>query len=591
MPTFEEFLDTYTPPAQAGQALNIANGYTKPEDAALALKTARESGLPAETVDLDPTGFAQQQRQRENARILEANQSLSAFIGENPVEGKAIHDDLDKLDFFTKQLTAIKSGWQRGKLEEIRGNIGFTASLGLGGEERAEELSQEAAALPEFKEGPAHWAQAIAGMISGSLVDLSIGGGAGLVGAAGGAAVGPVGAAIGFTGGALAGMGAAMGTAARGRTYLDLKKARDENGQPLSELNVQIASGLVGVTVGAIGMLGLKSAASQEVASGIIREATVEAMKNPGFREALTKGTVELAKGGTTGAAMMGSITAIQEGVMDAAKGLSDGDWKTLANDPKRRQEVVSAINQAMVEGAVLVGGLHTPGVAANFVRDAASIRQSKSDAAALDAALQAAKNTQTAARSPEALAALIRHEVGDQVIGVPVEAIDKVLAAKPDALNFVPELARQMEEARAAGTDVKLPLAEFLANAGDDVKTSLRDEVRMREDGLTPKEAKELEESPPDYAAVAFHGSPHIFDAFDMSKIGSGEGAQSYGHGLYFAEAPGVAKSYQDKLSDHKIEGKPLDEYNPEHMAALTIFNVGGDRAQAISTIKEILN
>jgi hypothetical protein len=359
MPTFEEFLDTYTPPAQAGQALNIANGYTKPEDAALALKTARESGLPAETVDLDPTGFAQQQRQRENARILEANQSLSAFIGENPVEGKAIHDDLDKLDFFTKQLTAIKSGWQRGKLEEIRGNIGFTASLGLGGEERAEELSQEAAALPEFKEGPAHWAQAIAGMISGSLVDLSIGGGAGLVGAAGGAAVGPVGAAIGFTGGALAGMGAAMGTAARGRTYLDLKKARDENGQPLSELNVQIASGLVGVTVGAIGMLGLKSAASQEVASGIIREATVEAMKNPGFREALTKGTVELAKGGTTGAAMMGSITAIQEGVMDAAKGLSDGDWKTLANDPKRRQEVVSAINQAMVEGAVLVGNAH----------------------------------------------------------------------------------------------------------------------------------------------------------------------------------------------------------------------------------------
>jgi hypothetical protein len=369
MPTIDEFLDSYTPPAQAGQALNIANGYTKPEDAALALKTARESGLPAETVDLDPAGFAQQQRQRENARILEANQSLSAFIGENPVEGKAIHDDLDKLDFFTKQLTAIKSGWQRGKLEEIRGNIGFTASLGLGGEERAEELSQEAAALPEFKEGAAHWTQAIAGMISGSLVDLSIGGGAGLVGAAGGAAVGPVGAAIGFTGGALAGMGAAMGTAARGRTYLDLKKARDENGQPLSELNVQIASGLVGVTVGAIGMLGLKSAASQEVASGIIREATVEAMKNPGFREALTKGTVELAKGGTTGAAMMGSITAIQEGVMDAAKALSTAIGKPSPTIQRRRQEVVSAINQAMVEGAVLVGGLHTPGVAANFVR------------------------------------------------------------------------------------------------------------------------------------------------------------------------------------------------------------------------------
>jgi hypothetical protein len=43
-----------------------------------------------------------------------------------------------------------------------------------------------------------------------------------------------------------------------------------------------------------------------------------------------------------------------------------------------------------------------------------------------------------------------------------------------------------------------------------------------------------------------AYHGSPHKFDAFDSTKIGSGEGAQAYGHGLYFAENPGVAKGYQ---------------------------------------------
>ncbi len=44
-----------------------------------------------------------------------------------------------------------------------------------------------------------------------------------------------------------------------------------------------------------------------------------------------------------------------------------------------------------------------------------------------------------------------------------------------------------------------------------------------------------------------AFHGSPHKFDRFDMSKIGTGEGAQVYGHGLYFAESPDVARSYQN--------------------------------------------
>jgi hypothetical protein len=48
-----------------------------------------------------------------------------------------------------------------------------------------------------------------------------------------------------------------------------------------------------------------------------------------------------------------------------------------------------------------------------------------------------------------------------------------------------------------------------------------------------------------------AYHGSPHDFDAFSMDKIGTGEGAQAYGHGLYFAESEGVAKSYRDALAN----------------------------------------
>ena len=47
-----------------------------------------------------------------------------------------------------------------------------------------------------------------------------------------------------------------------------------------------------------------------------------------------------------------------------------------------------------------------------------------------------------------------------------------------------------------------------------------------------------------------AFHGSPYDFERFDTSKIGTGEGAQAYGHGLYFAEGEGTARSYRDKLA-----------------------------------------
>ena len=47
----------------------------------------------------------------------------------------------------------------------------------------------------------------------------------------------------------------------------------------------------------------------------------------------------------------------------------------------------------------------------------------------------------------------------------------------------------------------------------------------------------------------VAYQGSPHKFDALDPSKIGTGQGAQSYGHGLYVAENKGVGQWYADEL------------------------------------------
>lgn len=55
------------------------------------------------------------------------------------------------------------------------------------------------------------------------------------------------------------------------------------------------------------------------------------------------------------------------------------------------------------------------------------------------------------------------------------------------------------------------------------------------------------------------YHGTPHtlppternLLGEFDASKIGTGEGAQAYGHGIYVAEAPAVAKQYADNVKD----------------------------------------
>lgn len=49
---------------------------------------------------------------------------------------------------------------------------------------------------------------------------------------------------------------------------------------------------------------------------------------------------------------------------------------------------------------------------------------------------------------------------------------------------------------------------------------------------------------------AIVYHGSPHKFDKFDASKIGTGEGAQAYGHGLYLAESDKVAGEYANMFA-----------------------------------------
>ena len=58
----------------------------------------------------------------------------------------------------------------------------------------------------------------------------------------------------------------------------------------------------------------------------------------------------------------------------------------------------------------------------------------------------------------------------------------------------------------------------------------------------------------------TVWHGSPHSFDKFDLSKIGTGEGAQAYGHGLYLAEARPTAEGYRESLAGKKMTDEEID-------------------------------
>jgi len=90
----------------------------------------------------------------------------------------------------------------------------------------------------------------------------------------------------------------------------------------------------------------------------------------------------------------------------------------------------------------------------------------------------------------------------------------------------------------------------------------------------------------------TVYHGSPHRFSKFDASKIGTGEGAQAFGHGLYFAEALGTGKGYQSRLSGSNyldaVTGKPVTSGSAWQQAVEAVQNAGvahPDRAGQIAS------
>ena len=100
-----------------------------------------------------------------------------------------------------------------------------------------------------------------------------------------------------------------------------------------------------------------------------------------------------------------------------------------------------------------------------------------------------------------------------------------------------------------------------------------------------------------PQTGAIVWHGSPHKFDKFDSSKIGTGEGAQAYGHGLYLAENRNIAQGYADVVGrqhgqkwlygDEKVS-KPGDAGSRWALAGIDwLKKTGGDKEAAISAIK----
>jgi hypothetical protein len=90
-----------------------------------------------------------------------------------------------------------------------------------------------------------------------------------------------------------------------------------------------------------------------------------------------------------------------------------------------------------------------------------------------------------------------------------------------------------------------------------------------------------------------AYHGSPHHFDKFTLDQIGSGQGAQTFGWGLYFAGERAVAEYYRKALTRtgvYTIDGKAvqLDSLHWTDQAAILMLSRPAEYGRTLETWKD---
>lgn len=124
----------------------------------------------------------------------------------------------------------------------------------------------------------------------------------------------------------------------------------------------------------------------------------------------------------------------------------------------------------------------------------------------------------------------------------------------------------------------------EYLAaKAGYPVPQSFSGQLGAAVGGILTPGPGDLAKFAPVLSAIPFwHGSPHKYDAVDLSKIGTGEGAQAYGWGYYGADTEQVAREYMKVDPSVPVpprrtfQGQDLEPGTPEYHAARLAAEVG---------------
>jgi Zn/Cd-binding protein ZinT len=112
----------------------------------------------------------------------------------------------------------------------------------------------------------------------------------------------------------------------------------------------------------------------------------------------------------------------------------------------------------------------------------------------------------------------------------------------------------------------------------------ALRREANIQRFGSNPNDPVAKVEAPTENkpGIIAFHGSASDFNEFKLEEIGTGEGNQAFGYGLYFSDVEDIAKFYRDAVgagNEVTYKGRVIKDLDEDYAEENNIAHMVGQQ------------
>lgn len=212
-------------------------------------------------------------------------------------------------------------------------------------------------------------------------------------------------------------------------------------------------------------------------------------------------------------------LNALMQGGLGAVKGGTSSLYQSFGGSPQVAEQFSRDVT-GMAEMQMIGGGVHSaapptpkmiegiraarpwleqgvePPKGVHPEIDRLKAEANDRDLKQLEQALTESQSSTTRERNPDMFAGFMRQHLGEAKIGISGDRIvelygDRIPAPDDGLLGWVPGIKEQLEAARETGTDIQVPIADWLAKVDPAVAKDLHDDIRVQSGNITAREVE----------------------------------------------------------------------------------------------------